>query len=72
VNREVVIYTWGMRENQLTDAARFQSGQQVKFKLKPWNEVQEQYGRFTRLELDDPDFKLIDLPAYWAEEVPIR
>ncbi|QDU47894.1 alginate O-acetyltransferase AlgX-related protein [Gimesia panareensis] len=71
-DREIVIYTWGMRENQLTDAARFQSGQQVKFKLKPWNEVQEQYGRFTRLELDDPDFKLIDLPAYWAEEVPIQ
>ena len=28
------------------------------------------YGRFTRVELDDPDFLFIDLPTFWAEEVP--
>ena len=67
--KEAVVYAWGMRDNKWTTAARFQRGQRVTFKLTPWNEVQHRYGRFTRLELDDPDFVLIDLPTFWAEEV---
>lgn len=70
--KDIVVYTWGMRENKWTDAARFQHGQQVQFKLTNWDKVQDRYGRFTRLELDDPMFVLIDLPTYWAEEVPLK
>jgi alginate O-acetyltransferase complex protein AlgJ len=67
---EVVVYLWGMRDNRWTDAARFQTGQVVTLNLIPWAQAQPSFGRFTRVELDDPDFTLIDLPTFWADEVP--
>jgi alginate O-acetyltransferase complex protein AlgJ len=67
---EVVIYLWGMRDNRLTDAARYRPGHSVTLDLTPWEQAQERYGRFTRVELDDPDFRLVDLPTYWADETP--
>jgi alginate O-acetyltransferase complex protein AlgJ len=68
--KEVVVYLWGMRDNRWTDAARYQAGQIVTLNLTPWAQAQSSYGRFTRVELDDPDFTLIDLPTFWADEVP--
>jgi hypothetical protein len=59
-----------MRDNRLTGAARYRSGESVTLDLTPWQRVQGQYGRFTRVELDDPDFQLIDLPTYWSDQVP--
>ena len=67
---EIVAYLWGMRDNRWTDAARYQAGQVVTLDLTPWAQAQPTYGRFTRVELDDPDFVLIDLPTFWANEVP--
>jgi alginate O-acetyltransferase complex protein AlgJ len=67
---EVVVYLWGMRDNRLTAAARYLPGQSVTLRLTPWERAQARYGRFTRVELDDPEFKLIDLPTYWADEFP--
>jgi alginate O-acetyltransferase complex protein AlgJ len=67
---EVVIYLWGMRDNRLTGAARYRPGQDVTLDLTPWEQAQGRYGRFTRVELDDPEFQLIDLPTYWADEAP--
>lgn len=67
---ELVVYLWGMRDNRWTAAARYHPGQVVTLDLTPWAEAQQSYGRFTRVELDDPDFLLIDLPTFWAEEVP--
>ena len=68
-DREAVVYIWGMRDNKWTAAVRYQSGESVQLKLAPWSEVEREYGRFNRVELDDPDFVLIDLPTFWAEEV---
>ena len=67
---EAVIYLWGMRDNRLTSAARYRPGQSVPLALTPWEQAKDRYGRFTRVELDDPDFRLIDLPAYWADVTP--
>ena len=67
---EIVVYLWGMRDNQWTDAARYHPGQVLTLDLTPWAQAQKTYGRFTRVELDDPDFVLIDLPTFWAEEIP--
>lgn len=67
---ELVAYLWGMRDNRWTDAARYQAGRVVTLELTPWAQAQETHGRFTRVELDDPDFLLIELPTYWADEVP--
>ena len=67
---EIVVYLWGMRDNHWTNAARYQAGQVVTLTLTTWAQAQASYGRFTRVELDDPDFVLIDLPTFWADEVP--
>ena len=68
--REVVVYLWGLRDNRSTEGARSRPGQVITLTLTPWSEAQARYGRFTRVELDDPDFSLIDLPTYWAEVAP--
>lgn len=46
--------------------AAWKAGQQVRLKLTPWSTAERQYGRFARAELEDPDFRLIDLPTYWG------
>jgi hypothetical protein len=67
---EIVVHCWGMRDNRWTNSARWSAGQKLTLRLVPWEDVAEKYGRFNRIELDDPDFKLIDLPIFWAEELP--
>lgn len=69
-NREIVVYLWGLRDNRLTNGARFAPGQTVSLRVAPWDAVRDKYGRFNRIELDDPDFRLVELPSYWAEEAP--
>lgn len=67
---EIVVYVWGVRDRKRTPAADLQVGQPVHFNLIPWSQAELQFGRFARAELDDPDFRLIDLPTYWATPVP--
>ncbi|MGE5192393.1 MAG: alginate O-acetyltransferase AlgX-related protein [Deltaproteobacteria bacterium] len=67
---EIVVYLWGMRDNRLVSAAKFVPGQKVTLRLTAWDTVREKYERFNRIELDDPDFRLAELPTYWAEEAP--
>ncbi|HJT30491.1 MAG TPA: hypothetical protein VJ783_00385 [Pirellulales bacterium] len=65
---EIVVYLFGMRDNRWTPAARYQPGERVTLKLQSWDQVRAKYGSLNRIELDDPDFKLIDLPLFWGEE----
>jgi alginate O-acetyltransferase complex protein AlgJ len=67
--REIVVYLWGMRDNRWTSAARWKPGQKLTLRLTPWESVEKDYGRINRVDLDDPEFRLIDLPVYWGEEV---
>jgi alginate O-acetyltransferase complex protein AlgJ len=69
-NREIVVFLWGLRDNRLTDAARVAPGQKVSLRVVPWASVRESYERFNRIELDDPDFRLAELPTYWGEKAP--
>ena len=66
---QIVVYLWGMRDNRWTDPARWKPGDAVTLKVKPWDEVRGKYGSFTRIELDDPDFTLIELPLFWGETI---
>jgi hypothetical protein len=66
--KEIVVYLLGMQDNRWTPAARYQPGEQVTLTLQPWESARSKYGSLTRIELDDPDFKLIDLPLFWGEE----
>ena len=65
--REIVIFSMGMKDNRLTAASRLKPGDTLTLGLIPWTTVQNKYGRLNRIELDDPDFRLIDLPTYWAD-----
>jgi hypothetical protein len=69
-HREIFVYLWGLHDNRLTSAATFAPDQKVTLRLVPWNAARKKYERFNRIELDDPDFKLTELPTYWAEEAP--
>lgn len=63
---EIVVYVWGLQDRRLTAMAGWKAGQRVQLKLVPWSSAEREFGRFARAELDDPDFRLIDLPTYWA------
>jgi alginate O-acetyltransferase complex protein AlgJ len=67
---EIVVYLWGLRDDRLQKAAKFAPNQKVTLRLVPWESVRAKYERFNRIELDDPDFRLAELPIYWAEEAP--
>jgi alginate O-acetyltransferase complex protein AlgJ len=72
IRSEIVVFAWGMRENQWTSAARVSVGDSIEMNLRPWSDVENQYGRFARIELDDPELRLIDLPTYWSDEMTVR
>ena len=65
--RVIVVYAMGMKARKHTRIARLKPGDRVTLKLTPWSEVESTYRRLNRIDLDDPDFKLIDLPTYWGE-----
>lgn len=62
-----VVFCMGMKNNKLTSAARLKPGDTLTARLIPWTTVQETRGRLNRIELDDPDFRLLELPTYWGD-----
>ena len=60
-----VVFLWGMRESQWTDAAAFKVGQKVKLRLRPWAAVETEYGSYNRKELENEETWLLDV--YWGE-----
>ena len=62
---EILVFTWGMRDNKLQEAARFKPGDVLTLSLVPWAEVEATYGGYNRVELEDDD--LLWLDAFWAK-----
>ncbi len=62
-----IIFCMGMKDNQLVPAARLRPGDVLTARLIPWTTVEKTYGRFVRIELDDPEFRLVDLPTFWGD-----
>ncbi len=62
---EFVVFLWGMRGNQWTDAATFKVGQKVKLRLRPWTAIETEYGSYNRKELENEETWLLDV--YWGE-----
>ena len=62
---EFVVFVWGMRKNKWTEAATFKIGQEVKFRLRPWDSVQADYENYNRKELENEEAWLLDV--YWGE-----
>jgi alginate O-acetyltransferase complex protein AlgJ len=65
---ELVVFAYGMRDRHWTALAKLDVGDAVVVDLVPWEDVEAELGGLNRIELDDPDFTLIDLPLYWMEE----
>ena len=62
---EVVVFVWGMRKSRWTAAATFKVGQEIKLRLRPWTEVEAEYGSYNRQELESEEAWLLDV--YWGE-----
>jgi hypothetical protein len=62
---EIVAYLWGMKDNQPAAASRIRKGQVLSLSLEPWDEAEDRYGGYNRVELSDP--KTLSLEPYWAE-----
>lgn len=65
--RDCLVYTWSMRDQQTTPAARLRPGDPVSFELVPWEDVSENLEKFQRSELDEPELLLE--PATWSGPV---
>ena len=65
---EIVVYGLGLSDRSVTALDAMKTLQSVTLDLVPWQSVESQYGGLNRIELDDPDFTLIDLPLYWSSE----
>jgi len=64
---EHVIYMMSMKDNRLTPVAELRPGDTLTVGLVPWTTVSKTHARLNRTELDDPNFRLVDLPTHWGE-----
>jgi alginate O-acetyltransferase complex protein AlgJ len=64
---EALVYAESMRDNVLTAAARFRSGDRVTLRLRAWTDVSDQYEKINRSEIDDPTVQLEE--PCWGELV---
>jgi len=65
--RDCLVYTWSMREQSLTEAARVRPVDRVVLELQCWEDVAAIKEKFQRSELDDP--LLLLEPFCWSEGV---
>ena len=65
---ECIVYLWSMRDSVLQPAASYREGQQISMRLRPWADVESQYGAINRTELDDLELQLEE--PNWGEVVP--
>jgi len=62
-----LVFTWSMKEQVLTPAARLRSGERVEMRVCSWEDVAQDREKFQRSELDDP--ALLAEPVAWSEGV---
>lgn len=62
---QAVVYTWGMRDNVWTTAARLRVGDEVTLTLRPWEAVADAYEGINRGELDAFELQLVE--PVWGE-----
>jgi alginate O-acetyltransferase complex protein AlgJ len=64
---EALVYIESMRENVLTPAARFRTGDRVTLRLRSWGDVADKYEKINRSEIDDAAVQLEE--PCWGEVV---
>lgn len=63
--KQILVYTWGMKNNKATAAASYRPGQTLTLRLTPWDKVERKYGSYNRAEINSS--AVDDLDAYWGE-----
>jgi alginate O-acetyltransferase complex protein AlgJ len=61
-----VVFIWSMRDQKLTEAARWRAGDRVTLTLQPWADVEQKYGTINRRELQDDALLMAD--PCWGEQ----
>ncbi len=61
---ELVVFVWGMRDRKPTAAAQWRTGDRIRLKLTPWDQVEPQYGSYNRIELEDEHTLMLNV--YWG------
>ena len=64
--QQAIVMVWGLRDRQQSPAAAWQVGQVTTLQLKPWEEVAEEYERYTRTDLDEAPEGSEEWPYYWG------
>jgi alginate O-acetyltransferase complex protein AlgJ len=67
---EIVVFTWGMREHRWTNATTLEVGKTMSLTVRPWSEVEREYGSLNRVELQNEAAWLLD--AYWSDGSEIQ
>ena len=65
---QALVYTWSMRNNIWTPAARLRPGEKVRLRLRAWSDVAAELQKFNRSEIDDPTVQMEE-PS-WGELLP--
>ncbi len=64
-NEQAVVYMVSMENNVWSKAAQLRSGEEIKLKLFPWVDYENEFGSWNRSEVDDPNLMLQD--PCWGE-----
>ena len=67
---EIMIFGLGMSDRERTALDAVDVGDVVHLSVQPWSAVESTHGGLNRIELDDPDFSLIELPLLWGVTSP--
>jgi len=68
-DREAVVFVVAMRDYALTPPAAWRVGQRVALRVRPWADMADEYGFFTRGELADDSLMLVE-PCFGEEIAP--
>lgn len=60
---QVLVYAWGMKDNQLTEMAAYRPGDTISLTLSSWDDVEGDFGSYRRTPLDDEMMEL-ELPNW--------
>lgn len=69
---QAVIYTLGMRQNRLTAAARWQSGQTIDVLLTPWDQTPQAFRTLNRFELIENEDAVLFLPRFRGQPAGVE
>jgi len=62
---EILVFTYGMRDNVHTPANSLNSGDTLTFQAIPWNQAEETFGTINRIELDGPAAEIGEI--FWTQ-----